>query len=64
VIKVEDLITVKLSTGRPQDDADAEALLEIRRQDLDMELMRKSAHILGVENKLDFFLNTPGLVIV
>lgn len=55
VIALEDLILLKLSVGRPQDDADAEALIQLRRTDIDEAKMQRLAQQLGIESKFQTF---------
>ncbi len=55
VIGVEDLIVLKLSVGRTQDDADAEALIAIHWNELEKEKLEKLAEEVGVLEKFKVF---------
>ncbi len=57
VITLEDLIALKLSVGRPQDDADAEALIDLRKEELDMHKLQAAASALNADSKLAIFLD-------
>jgi len=49
----EDLVILKLLSGREQDRLDAEKIREIQKEHLDMEYMQKWFGKLGIENLND-----------
>lgn len=56
VIRLEDLVAMKLATGRLRDDADAEELLE-RADDLALDALYAVAQHFGVEQKARVFVS-------
>ena len=51
----EDLIILKLLSGREQDRLDAEKIIKIQKENLDMEYMKKWVQQLGIEFKKEWY---------
>jgi len=62
VLSCEDLILFKLLAGRLIDRADAVALIELNREEIDFELLRGEASHLKLNAELDVILGEAGMM--